>query len=586
MVDRKICLKLAFAIILMNAVPVFAYEVREGEILDDQGQSLQLRGLNWFGMETSDHVVHGLWARHWTDMISQMKALGFNAIRLPVCPATLSGAAPSTIDYKANPDLAGLNSLQIMDLLIKEFDRQGFYVLLDHHRLDCNGGITEIWYAQGYTEQSWIADLVLMASRYRSIPHFLGIDLKNEPHGSATWGVGNAATDWNLAAERAASAVLSAAPNALIFVEGIGENSTCSSPTNHWWGGNLGPIQCTPLRIPRNRLVLSPHVYGPDVFAQPYFSDASFPSNMQPIWDQDFGQFHSQGYAVAIGETGGKYGHGGQPKDKVFQNALFSYLNARKIAHVFYWSWNPNSGDTGGILQDDWTSVWQDKVDLLARFWRGEAASASSGTSSGSPVGQPVTTPPASTGSTTINLPSTVKITSDWGAGYCANVVVKNTLSTPGEWSTRFDIDGTVKNLWNASYSQSGTQVQVHGLDWNKTVSANASVEFGFCADRSIQPTPTTTPGTSATASPVNVLTSQVQIQSDWGTGYCADVTVTNAGRSSMTWQISLQVTGTISQFWNAHVSQKGSSITASGLDWNSVIDPQSSRDFGFCATR
>ena len=34
----------------------------------------------------------------------------------------------------------------------------------------------------------------------------------------------------------------------------------------------------------------------------------------------------------------------------------------------FYWSWNPNSGDTGGILQDDWTQIWQDKVDNLDRL--------------------------------------------------------------------------------------------------------------------------------------------------------------------------------------------------------------------------
>jgi len=30
-----------------------------------------------------------------------------------------------------------------------------------------------------------------------------------------------------------------------------------------------------------------------------------------------------------------------------------------------YWSWNPDSGDTGGILADDWTSVNQNKVAKL-----------------------------------------------------------------------------------------------------------------------------------------------------------------------------------------------------------------------------
>jgi hypothetical protein len=30
-----------------------------------------------------------------------------------------------------------------------------------------------------------------------------------------------------------------------------------------------------------------------------------------------------------------------------------------------YWSWNANSGDSGGILRDDWISVEQAKVNAL-----------------------------------------------------------------------------------------------------------------------------------------------------------------------------------------------------------------------------
>jgi endoglucanase len=198
------------------------------------------------------------------------------------------------------------------------------------------------------------------------------MDLKNEPYGAARWGSGNAAVDWNAAAERAAAAVLSVAPQALIFVEGIGDGSYCTTVNSGiWWGGNINPQMCTPLNIPADRLVLSPHVYGPDVFDQPYFSAADFPNNMPAIWNSHFGDVQAQGYAVVIGETGGKYG-AGDPKDKTFQDALFAYLKQRDLRDVFYWSWNPNSGDTGGILaNDDWTTVRQDKVALLQAFWAG-----------------------------------------------------------------------------------------------------------------------------------------------------------------------------------------------------------------------
>jgi endoglucanase len=106
------------------------------------------------------------------------------------------------------------------------------------------------------------------------------VDLKNEPHGAATWGTGNPATDWNKAVERAAAAVGRVAPRWLIFVEGIQENASCSANNHPFWGENLEPLSCTPLSIPGDRLVLSPHTYGPDVFGQPYFNDPTFPHNM------------------------------------------------------------------------------------------------------------------------------------------------------------------------------------------------------------------------------------------------------------------------------------------------------------------
>ena len=43
----------------------------------------------------------------------------------------------------------------------------------------------------------------MLARRYLGNDTVIGFDLHNEPHGSATWGDNNTATDWRLAAERA-----------------------------------------------------------------------------------------------------------------------------------------------------------------------------------------------------------------------------------------------------------------------------------------------------------------------------------------------------------------------------------------------
>ena len=343
------------------------YEVNKGKIAH-AGVMINLYGVNWFGFETPDHIVHGLWTRGYKDMIAQIKGLGFNAVRIPFCPATLRNVViTSYVNPTKNPDLTGLKSLDVMDKVLAQLNDEKMYILLDHHRPDCET-ISELWYTADYSEAEWIQDLKFVAERYQHLGYFMGIDIKNEPHGRATWGTGNLETDWNKAAERAAQAVLAANPEILIFVEGIENNPVCSSSINHWWGGNLEPQKCYPINISSGKLVFSPHVYGPDVFEQPYFSDPEFPQNMPAIWDTHFGYLIAEGSAIAIGEFGGKYGHGGDPKDVIWQDAIIDYFAEKGICDFFYWSWNPNSTDTGGILQDDWTNIWQNKLDNLKRL--------------------------------------------------------------------------------------------------------------------------------------------------------------------------------------------------------------------------
>jgi len=333
----------------------------------DNGEAINLFGINWFGFETNEHVVHGLWERNYEEVIAQMQELGFNAMRIPFCPETLAPSDPSSIDYSINAGLTDMNSLELLDLIVQTLDSYNFYVLLDHHRPDCEA-ISELWYTDDYSEEDWIDDLTFVADRYADFDHFLGIDLKNEPHESATWGTGDEATDWNLAAERAADAILAVNPNILIFVEGIQENADCSDGTNsHWWGGNIEPVACTPLDIDADRLVLSPHVYGPDVYDQSYFSDAAFPNNMPAIWDSQFGFALDSGYTVIPGEFGGKYGES-DARDDDWQDAFVDYMIDNNICSFFFWSLNPNSGDTGGILDDDWETVKEGKYNNLKRL--------------------------------------------------------------------------------------------------------------------------------------------------------------------------------------------------------------------------
>jgi hypothetical protein len=82
----------------------------------------------------------------------------------------------------------------------------------------------------------------------------------------------------------------------------------------------------------------------------------------------------------------------------------------------------------------------------------------------------------------------------------------------------------------------------------------------------------------------------QVEIvkQSDWDSGFCSNVVVSNPNDTQEEWNISFNAGGLINNIWNANYSQDKTTLetTARGVDWNSVIEPHSSRDFGFCADK
>ena len=48
---------------------------------------------------------------------------------------------------------------------------------------------------------------------------------------------------------------------------------------------------------------------------------------------------------------------------------LMEYMGTGVTGMEFtYWSWNPNSGDTGGIARDDWKTVNQQKQSILQPY--------------------------------------------------------------------------------------------------------------------------------------------------------------------------------------------------------------------------
>jgi endoglucanase len=335
------------------------------KILDSSNNIVGLSGVNWFGFETSNNAPHGLWSRNYKDMLDQIKSLGYNTIRLPFSNATLKpGVMPSGIDYRLNADLVNLNALQVMDKIISEAGARRIRIILDNHRSTSGGGPESngLWYTTGYSEADWIADWKMLAARYQGNAAVVGMDLRNEPHDPACWGCGDASKDWRLAAERAGNAILSVNPDLLIIVEGVGTYNGQSI----WWGGNLMGAQAYPVRLNvPNRLVYSPHDYPESVYPQTWFNAANYPSNLPAVWDQYWGYLAKQNIApILIGEFGTRFA---TTRDQQWLEALKVYIQQNKLSWTF-WSLNPNSGDTGGLLLDDWITVHQQKQNILKQI--------------------------------------------------------------------------------------------------------------------------------------------------------------------------------------------------------------------------
>ena len=119
-------------------------------------------------------------------------------------------------------------------------------------------------------------------------------------HGSASSFAYDAEDRWDVLAAELGRIVLSLAPRWLVVVEGVGHcmdpssaGGSCVVPSSKgqnmqlstWWVENMQAAERYQIRLPvEQKLVYSPHVYGPSVASQPYFNSPSFPRNMPSVW--------------------------------------------------------------------------------------------------------------------------------------------------------------------------------------------------------------------------------------------------------------------------------------------------------------
>ena len=389
------------------------------EIVDMNGNPVWLTGCNWFGYNVTTQVFDGVWSRNMHEMLNEMADHGFNFMRVPMSTQILlqwKNHDPDPYMVKVNewknPELtvegvAGGTpkySFDIWNQAVEWCRENGIKIMIDIHcaTTASNGHQLPLWYDSNYSTEDWLEALNWVADYYKDDDTILAIDLKNEPHGKndgqgmAKWDDSTDLNNWKYAAERGADAVLSANPNLLVMVEGIevypkfeeGEDWD-SQPVDYarypwspfygaWWGGNFRGARDYPVDLGehQSQLVYSPHDYGPLVWEQDWFKkDFNKDTLMEDYWYDTWAYLVEENISpLFMGEWGGFIDEKHDPTgdNTKWMTILRDYMIEKRIHHTF-WCFNENSGDTGGLLTNDFQDWDEEKYALVKpALWQDE----------------------------------------------------------------------------------------------------------------------------------------------------------------------------------------------------------------------
>ena len=361
--------------------------------------------------------------------------------------------------------------------------------------------------------------------------------------------------------------MLAANPNMLIFVEGI----QTYNGSSYWWGGNLQGAGTYPVQLNvANRVVYSAHDYATSVAQQTWFSDPSFPANMPAIWDKNWGYLFNNNIApVWVGEFGTTLQ---AATDQTWLKALVQYLRPTSTygADSFqwtFWSWNPDSGDTGGILKDDWQTVDTVKDAYLASI---KAPSFSGGGGGG---GGGDTTAPSAPTNVAVSATTSSSVSLSW------------TASTDNVGVTGYDIfrgSTLAGTSTTTSFTDSGLTA---ATAYSYTVKAYDAAGNLSAASAAVTATTQSSGGGGGGG---GGCTAAYTVSNQWNNGFTANVVVTNSGTAAThswkvtwTWPSGQVVTNS----WNATESHTGSAETFASQSFNGAIAAGGNTSFGFQAS-
>ncbi|MFT5454728.1 MAG: hypothetical protein ACI9K2_001206 [Myxococcota bacterium] len=89
------------------------------------------------------------------------------------------------------------------------------------------------------------------------------------------------------------------------------------------------------------------------------------------------------------------------------------------------------------------------------------------------------------TGAAPVGVVVEQTVQTDWGAGFCMDVVVTNHTADPVVWAVEIEVDGLLSSSWSSVWSDLGGGLfRVEGEGWNAELPPGGEAAFGYCATR------------------------------------------------------------------------------------------------------
>jgi cellulase/cellobiase CelA1 len=192
---------------------------------------------------------------------------------------------------------------------------------------------------------------------------------------------------------------------------------------------------------------------------------------------------------------------------------------------------------------------------------------------------------------TTVTLHPKAGTSSALGAPGAPRVTAASDTSATVSWTlsgggtaTRYEVYRQLGTTSELLADSTGTSATVHNLTPGTTYTWNV-----LARDANGRLSRPSDPVTVRTGTPKQS-TCQVsyQVTAGWGSGYNANVAVTNTGPTPITgWTLAFAFPDageSVSGFWNAHLSENGRNVVATPVDWNATLAANggNSVSFGF----